>query len=394
MKIRRSVRIYRRVLLSRIDMCLSAMHLVVISSVTVQRIFTVAAVYRTCEDIRLKRAKYNPNRNDVYAVDPDQSGGFDIFGARCDYTTDKSMGISVVSRFSFDYTTVKIGKHYSQSGLPNGGVPQGTLSGPKCFLVYINDLETPVHLYKYVDDSTLFEVCERNGVSLMQESVDIASKWTEENYMKLNNEKSKEMIISFAKNGNFRHTIPNIKIDGIDVEQVDHAKLLGVTISHDLSWNKHVDYIVKKAGKRLYMMYQLKRAGISQSDLVTVYLSVVRPVLEHACPVWHTNLQQYLSDNIETIQKRALICIFRGASYAEILSNVGLQTLKDRRDCICKKYFNSMKSETHKLHHLLPDERHVNYEMRQVNYIHCQKHVPTDIVTLLYHGGYVIANEH
>ena len=130
---------------------------------------------------------------------------------------------------------VKIGKHYSQSGLPNGGVPQGTLSGPKCFLVYINYLETPVHLYKYVDDSTLFEVCERNGVSLMQEAVDIAAKWTEENYMKLNKEKSKEMIISFAKNGNFRNTIPNIKIGGMDVEQVDHAKLLGVTISHDLS---------------------------------------------------------------------------------------------------------------------------------------------------------------
>ena len=98
------------------------------------------------------------------------------------------------------------------------------------------------------------------------------------------------MIISFAKwkikRNDYQfckkwqlsaHHIPNIKIDGIDVEQVDHAKLLGVTISHDLSWNKHVENIVKKAGKRLYMMYQLKRAGISQSDLVTVYLSVVRP---------------------------------------------------------------------------------------------------------------------
>ena len=85
-------------------------------------------------------------------------------------------------------------------------------------MVYINDLETPVHIYEYVDDSTLFEVCERNGVSLIQESVDIAFKWMEENYMKLNIDKSKEMIISFAKNGNFRHTIPNIKIDGIDVE--------------------------------------------------------------------------------------------------------------------------------------------------------------------------------
>ena len=82
------------------------------------------------------------------------------------------------------------------------------------------------------------------------------------------------MIISFAKNGNFRHTIPNIKIDGIDAEQVDHAKLLGITISHDLSWNKHVENIVKKAGKRLYMLYQLKRAGISQSDFFFFFLRV------------------------------------------------------------------------------------------------------------------------
>ena len=54
-----------------------------------------------------------------------------------------------------------------------------------------------------------------------------------------------------------------------------------------------------------------------------------------------------------------------------------------------------MKSETHKLHHLLPDERHVNYEMRQSKLYPLPKtRIPTDIVTLLYHGGYVIANEH
>ena len=169
------------------------------------------------------------------------------------------------------------------------------MSGPKCFLVYINDLRTTVPLYKYVDDSTLFEICDRIYVSVIQESVDIAARWTEQNDMKINSEKSKEIIISFAQDGNFRSTIPNIKIDGRDIAQVCHAK--------DLTWNKHVDNIVIKAGKRLYMLYQLKRAGITQKDLVSVYVSVVRPVLEYACPVWHTNLPQYLSDNIEVIKK-------------------------------------------------------------------------------------------
>ena len=30
---------------------------------------------------------------------------------------------------------VKIGNIYSRTGSPNGGVPQGTLSGPKCFFI-------------------------------------------------------------------------------------------------------------------------------------------------------------------------------------------------------------------------------------------------------------------
>ena len=57
-------------------------------------------------------------------------------------------------------------------------------------------------------------------------------------------------------------------------------------MSNDLTWNRHVDNIVMKAGKRIYMLYQLTRAGVNQADLVTIYISVVRPVVEYACPVW------------------------------------------------------------------------------------------------------------
>ena len=37
------------------------------------------------------------------------------------------------------------------------------------------------------------------------------------------------MAISFAQYVNFRNYVPNIIIEGEPVEQVEHAKLLGVT---------------------------------------------------------------------------------------------------------------------------------------------------------------------
>ena len=182
-----------------------------------------------------------------------------------------------------------------------------------------------------MDDSTLFDICDMNGISLMQESVNAAAEWTNNNDMNINSEKSKEMIISYG-HGNLGNEVPNILIEGNVDERVDHVKLLGITLSNDLIRKRHVDNIVKNAGKRMYMLYQLKRPGVNQVDLVTVYISVVRPVVEYACPVWHTNLPIYLSDNIEMIQKRAMSTIFPGMSYVDILNHINLPTLKERHD--------------------------------------------------------------
>ena len=74
--------------------------------------------------------------------------------------------------------------------------------------------------------------------------------------------KTKEMIIRFCRDPVF---LPYINIDGAAIERVSIAgkiKVLGVTLSSDLSWNAHVDGIVSKARKRVFLIYQLKRAGI------------------------------------------------------------------------------------------------------------------------------------
>ena len=112
------------------------------------------------------------------------------------------------------------------------------------------------------------------------------------------------------------------------------------------------------------MLYQLKRAGISQLDLVTVYMSVVRPVIEYACPVWHTNLPTYLSDSIELIQTRALKSIFPGKSYNDILNDIGLRTLIGRREVLCMKYFTEIQGIAHQLNCLLPALRNSEYNLR------------------------------
>ena len=141
-------------------------------------------------------------------------------------------------------------------------------------------------------------------------------------------------------------------MNGNYIEIVSQAKVLGVTISSDL---------------RVYMIYQLKPAGINQNDLIRIDVSVIRPVVEYPGPVWHTHLPKYLSDNIEIVQKRCFKTIFPGYQYKNILQMVNLPTLHRRRDELCRAYFAKMKSRDHKLNALVPNGRSVPYALRLYN---------------------------
>ena len=77
--------------------------------------------------------------------------------------------------------------------------------------------------------------------------------WSRENKFQHNRDKCKELRIFFAKN---KVDQPPIVVDGHNLEVVDHAKLLGVTITSNLSWNMHVSEIIKNASKRLYFLRQ------------------------------------------------------------------------------------------------------------------------------------------
>ena len=125
-------------------------------------------------------------------------------------------------------------------------------------------------------------------------------------------------------------------------------------IDSDLRWNSHVDYVYKKACKKLYSLRILRRAGVDQASMLKVYTSSVRSLLEYAVPVWQS-IPGYLSDKIESIQYRTLKIIFPSAdSYSDALELTRVKTLAYRRDNICKEYMYKMKDLNHLLHSLLP----------------------------------------
>ncbi len=129
-----------------------------------------------------------------------------------------------------------------------------------------------------------------------------------------------------------KREFPPVMIDNVPVDCIKSVRILGVSLQHNLKWNEHVTQIVKKAGKRLYMLRILKKSNANTDVWRTVFTTFIRPVLEYSCQVWHYNIPQYLSDEIEKIQKRACRIMDPSLSYRAARELTGLPLLKTRRE--------------------------------------------------------------
>ena len=87
--------------------------------------------------------------------------------------------------------------------------------------------------------------------------------------------------------------------------------------------------------------------------------------MEYASPVFHDSLTQYLSDDLESIQKRAMKIIFPGITYNEALNITNVQKLKTRRQELTNKLFHEIVSnDSHRLHCILPSRNFSNFNLR------------------------------
>ncbi|CAB3977035.1 RNA-directed DNA polymerase from transposon X-element [Paramuricea clavata] len=139
--------------------------------------------------------------------------------------------------------------------------------------------------------------------------------------LQLNCRKCKELPITFSRSRN----LPSpVNVEGSTIIPVSKVKLLGVTINSTLTWNDHIEEIVKKASRKQYFLVQLKKAKVPAREIVAYYCACIRSAIDYACPKFHYSLPKYLQEDLERIQKRALACIYPGRRYEDALSLAGL----------------------------------------------------------------------
>ena len=128
-------------------------------------------------------------------------------------------------------------------------------------------------------------------------------------------------------------------------ESVHHTKYLGVTISDDLRWNRHIAGITGRANKLLGLL----RRNLSTCDRrvkEAAYLGLVRPFFKYASQAWDP-YKDNLSNEIEKIQRRAARFVtsdyqnYELGSVTKLLEEFGWKSLKNRRKvdglCLLKK---------------------------------------------------------
>ena len=184
----------------------------------------------------------------------------------------------------------------------DSGVPQGTVLGPILFLLHINDLPSVISskVRLFADDCLVYrEIKNRQDQIALQKDLNLLENWGSKWGMRFNAAKCNIMRMS-------RKQTPistQYELSGQVLEEVKDAKYLGVTVSDDLEWTKHINAITTKANSKLsFLRRNLK--GCPEKLRETAYFALVRSFLEYSATVWHPH-QKYNSDKLEMVQRRA-----------------------------------------------------------------------------------------
>ena len=210
------------------------------------------------------------------------------------------------------------------------GVPQGSVLGPLCFLVYINDLDNSANLVrilnKFADDTKLGHLAESpQDIATLQASLDSLCDWANRWGMEFNVNKCKVMHIG-RHNQKAAYTMR-----GIRLATTSEERDIGVLVHDSL---KPTRQCAEAARRARGVLTQITKAFHYRNKFtfVNLYKQYVRPHLEFSVPAWSPWTRGDI-ETLESVQRKAVNMVsgLQATSYKEKLAELGLLSLETRR---------------------------------------------------------------
>ena len=182
----------------------------------------------------------------------------------------------------------------------------------------------------FADDTSLsYSSADKHQIELiLNEDLQKLSDWAKKWLIIFNPPKTEVMLISYVFNDNNFELI----MDGRILKIVETHKHLGVHLSSNNKWSKHINSIIELTSKQISYLRKIKYQ-FSKQTLNTLYCTYIPPLLEYASEVWDGSTQAD-ANRLEQVQLNAAR-IVRGlpvfASLDSLYYETGWETLSQRR---------------------------------------------------------------